>query len=137
MFVRRTQQKVLINAYIEPFDLKSGVHDSRTFHVGTSQFVYKQRRLTFFFVVSRFSPHIIRESTIKTFRKSFFSQILEVLRVRQWNSTLRSLPERGNKNIKYFISSSVNGTHNLSHFHPHARVPAPRPFTMMTYFVQI
>ena len=52
---------------------------------------------------------------IKTLRLHTFYRNLKVLRVEWQNSTPRcaSLPKRGNENIKYFISSCGNRTHNL------------------------
>ena len=60
---------------------------------------------------------------------STFRWILEALRVDMQIGTARfaSLPEQGKENIKYFIFSIGNRTHNLSRLQSLACAPAPRP----------
>ena len=88
----------------------------------------------YFFLLSRYIPHISLYAESQTLRHSFpskhFRSLFSTEFSRHWVAELYalidSLPERGNENIKYFIYSSRNRTHNLWRLQLHACAPAPQ-----------
>ena len=86
--------------------------------------------MNFTFRFTFYTPHSAGqlERTIYHTHFTTFRRILEALHTEWRNISPRfvSTPKRRNKNIKYFISPSGNGTHSLSCLQSHACAPAPQ-----------
>ena len=95
----------------------------------------------FIFVTSRCIPQQPRQREPENLVVTHFVPIKTLLAIfwgiawRKSTPRVASLQTRRNKNVKYFISSSENQTHNLSRVQSHACASAS-PFNVLLFLLQ-